>query len=538
MHVPLLPIAEIAYKRHQKPGDLPVAQAHTEVQVPQWKMLEPDEPATRSGLAVVMLTAVAVRLWVVATQTYVVFPDETFQYLEPAHRLLFGSGVITWEFLDGIRSWFLPAILAAVIWLVSLISPHPEAYVGVLRTMCVLASLSVPFVGYRLTARRFGPQPALLTGLLCAFAPDLVYFAPVIMTEPLATYAALLAIWLGDGTSEQSPTGRRLLAAGLLFGLAISLRYQYAPVLGGVAMLQHARRPRNLAIVAAACMAVVVPVLGVLDALTWGAPFQSVWLNYHRNATQGVSDAMGTQAWFYYAAYPVVAWGALAPALLACAVLGGVRVPVLGAVVLCTIAMHSFIPHKELRFIFLSTACLPVLVGVGLVGLLRRLPRWSHDAQGAMAAGGIALVISGYTAVSYRNVTPADAWHRDRSILQAVAAARMFPEACGLAIRSVWLYRTGGYTYWHRDVPIYFETWDDAQKIDHATFTVRLENRLHGRLVSQYSAVYLPANAGRFNILIGKRDDPLSGFSEQSCHGNGSTDDPELCVFTRAGSCD
>src|SRR5271157_4049627 len=41
-------------------------------------------------------------------------PDEIFQTLEPAHRLVYGYGVTTWEWREGIRSWVLPAFLAGV----------------------------------------------------------------------------------------------------------------------------------------------------------------------------------------------------------------------------------------------------------------------------------------------------------------------------------------------------------------------------------------------------------------------------------------
>jgi hypothetical protein len=481
----------------------------------------------------------AVRLWIVATHSYVVWPDETFQYLEPAHRLAFGSGVITWEFLDGVRSWFLPGILAGVMWLVALVDPDPRAYVLIIRLLCVFASLSVPFVAFRLAARRFGPVVALLTGLLCALASEAVYFAPVIMAEPLATDAALLAIWFGDGVGESPPAWRRLLAAGLLFGLASSLRYQYAPVLGVVALLQHARSPRDLAIVAAGGIAVAVAVLGVLDAMTWGTPFQSVWLNYLRNATQGVSSAMGAQAWSYYVAYYPAAWGMATAALLACAVLGAVRVPVLAAVVLCTIGLHAMTPHKELRFVFLATACMPMLVGVGLGLLLQRVPRLRLTGVGAPLAAALAVAISAWTAfATYRDASPADIWHRGRSMLQATAEARVYPGVCGLAIRTAWVYQTGGYTYWHRDLPIYFETWDEAQKFDLSTFRLRLESVLDSRSVPQYPDAALPANTGRFNVMIGARTDRLPGFSERGCYGRGPVDDPVYCVFTRPGGCE
>src|SRR6202020_644688 len=107
----------------------------------------------------------------------------------------------------------------------------------------------VPFAGFQLAARRFGLTTALLVGLLCAFAAETVYFAQVVMTEPLATDAALLAIWFGDGARDHPRPRGRLIAAGLLFGLACSLRYQYAPILAVAALMQHVRRPRDLALV-------------------------------------------------------------------------------------------------------------------------------------------------------------------------------------------------------------------------------------------------------------------------------------------------
>ncbi len=491
--------------------------------------------ANRVFLGLVLAAALAVRLFVVATHSYIAHPDETFQYLEPAHRLAFGSGVITWEYRDGIRSWLLPGLIAGVMRAVALVDPDPAAYVTTLRVLCVLASLSVPFVGFQLAARRFGPAAGLLTGLLCAFALDVVYFAPVIMTEPLAADAALLAIWLGDGADR--PTRRRLIGSGLLFGLALSLRYQYAPALAVAALLQHARAPRRLAIVAAATIAVAMPALGLLDQVTWGAPFQSVWLNYLRNATQGISTAMGAEPWWYYAGYYYLACIAASP-LLGFAALGGLRVPALGGAVLCTVILHSLVAHKELRFVFLATAGMPILIGIGLAVLLNAIPRLRPTATGAPVAAAVALAVAGATGLAtYQSATPADAWHRDRAMLQATAAARLYPGACGLGIRSIWVYRSGGYTYWHRDLPIYFETWDDAQKLDGTTFRLHLASVLAGRPVATYPGSALAANADKFNVMVGPPTDGLPGLSRLACYGSGSVDDAEYCVFARPGGC-
>jgi hypothetical protein len=497
-----------------------------------------DPGASRAGLAVVLGAALAVRLWIVFTHTYVIWPDETFQYLEPAHRLAFGSGVVTWEFLDGIRSWLLPGIIAGVMRAVAAVDPDPAAYVLVLRLQCVVASLAVPFVGYRMAARRCGPMPAMLAGLFSALASETVYFAPVIMTEPLATDAALLAIWFGDGARDRADGRRRLLFAGLLFGIAASLRYQYAPVLALVALLQHVRDRRGLAIVALGGGGVVVLALGALDTLTWGVPFQSVWLNYLRNATQGVSGAMGTQAWFFYPAYWLVAWGAAGGLLMACAVYGAVRVPLLGVVAVGTMALHALAPHKELRFVFLATACMPTLAGAGLGCLLQRVRALRPPSVGAPVAAAVALALAGYTAyASYGEASPRDAWHRHRSLLQATAAARDYAPACGLAFRAPWLYHTGGYSYWHRNAPIYFQTWDEAQELPGSTFRLRLESVLDGKPVPQFPGTSLAEHADRFNVIIGAPGEELPKFSGAGCFGSGGKDDPTYCVFTRPGGC-
>jgi 4-amino-4-deoxy-L-arabinose transferase-like glycosyltransferase len=495
----------------------------------------------RASLAFVLLLALAVRLWIVLTHTYIMFPDETFQYLEPAHRLAFGSGVITWEYLDGIRSWLLPGVLAGVMRLVAAVDPDPEAYILVLRLMFVFASLAVPFVAFRLVQRRCGLTAALIAGLLCACSIEAVYAAPVIMSEPAATYAALLAIWLGDDIEDSRRPRARLLAAGLLFGLASSLRFQYAPILGIVVLIQHARSTRNLLIVAAGGLAVVLAVFGVLDTLTLGLPFQSVWLNYVRNVTEGVSAAMGEQAGLYYVGYYMTAWDAGAPLLIALAILWATRAPLLAAVVVCTIGLHSFLVHKEPRFIFLAVVCLPMLIGAGIGRLIERLPprlsRVLERRRGLAAVLGL-LMAGGMAASTYAKATMADAWHRDRSMLRATAAARDVPGVCGLGIRVARVYRTGGYVYWHRDAPIYFETWERSQRLDSSSFRMRLDSRLNGQSVPHYPDEAFAANATRFNVILGGPNDGLPGFAKAACYGSGQADDPLDCVFTRPGGCD
>ena len=67
-------------------------------------------------IAWVALLALALGLRVGFASCYPNFfhADEVYQTLEPAHRLVYGYGVIPWEWRTGIRSWILPVFLAGV----------------------------------------------------------------------------------------------------------------------------------------------------------------------------------------------------------------------------------------------------------------------------------------------------------------------------------------------------------------------------------------------------------------------------------------
>jgi hypothetical protein len=62
-----------------------------------------------AGLAVLMALAVVLRLVPTVFEPSMVWADEIFQTSEQAHRLVYGSGLVPWEFQLGMRSWLLPA---------------------------------------------------------------------------------------------------------------------------------------------------------------------------------------------------------------------------------------------------------------------------------------------------------------------------------------------------------------------------------------------------------------------------------------------
>ena len=116
------------------PSDLSAANT---VQSVEWRAWIAAAAAQRLALPILLLAALALRVGNVWTQLYVVFSDETFQYFEQGHRLAFGSGVLPWEFQDGIRSWLLPGLLAGLMRLTATFSDDPLLYVRATRVLCV-----------------------------------------------------------------------------------------------------------------------------------------------------------------------------------------------------------------------------------------------------------------------------------------------------------------------------------------------------------------------------------------------------------------
>ena len=49
-------------------------------------------------LPLILVLAFVLRATFALTTHYIAHPDEVFQYLEPAHRLVFGQGIVTWEY--------------------------------------------------------------------------------------------------------------------------------------------------------------------------------------------------------------------------------------------------------------------------------------------------------------------------------------------------------------------------------------------------------------------------------------------------------
>ena len=332
----------------------------------------PPSAGLLAGLSVLLLAAFALRLGVALALPSQGRPDEIFQNLEPAFGLLTGDGIVTWEWRQGVRSVLFPGFLSGLIWLGTALGFGPAGYLALIWALLAALSTSIVAAGMWFGWRAAGAAGAVLCGVLLAVWPDLVWLGPKTLIEVQAGHLLPLAMWLAATRGARPGTGR-LVATGLLLGLAFALRFLYAPALGVVAIWACRLSPRAWLVLAASA-AVPVAALGVTDWIAWGTPFQTIWRLYEANIVDGVVREFGDPlpvTW--YLSHYAQAWGAAA-VLLGVAATAGAREARLPALVGAAILLsHSALSHKEATYIYPALPCLLILAGVGTLRELRRL---------------------------------------------------------------------------------------------------------------------------------------------------------------------
>src|SRR5438445_9338091 len=92
----------------------------------------------------------AIRVWLSFNDDGIYWPDEIYQSLEPAHRLVFGYGIVPWEFIDGARNWAFPAFVAGLFQVGRLFGDDPRGYLGLTRLAFSAIGIATAVGSYRL----------------------------------------------------------------------------------------------------------------------------------------------------------------------------------------------------------------------------------------------------------------------------------------------------------------------------------------------------------------------------------------------------
>jgi phosphatidylinositol glycan class B len=437
------------------------------------------------------LAIVAPRAYLAVSDQGVIWADEIFQTLEQAHRLAFGYGLVPWEFKQGARSWLLPGVLAALLKVL--------AFVGVKTGLGLAVGMKLLFAGLaaatfypllRMAQAWAGLVAAVLLAALAAVFPAVLLYGSRAMTEVATAPLLAWGIWLlwpfGMGTADAvaarpSPlrarwTGARTLAlAGALFGLATVLRYQNLVVLGPIVLIVTLRSGWRSALGLALAMVVVLLAGGLLDWVTWGKPFQSLVVYVRFNLVEGGANQWGVSARSFYGTTLWATSGPVFVVVLLGFAAGLRRTWPVALPVLVFVAAHSVISHKELRFLYPVLPLFLLCSAVGLGLLLGKLPlsrTWRRTVMAALAMlllGTLGLRALRMTFSDIGQVMPSPelggptsrlVWGAFDERNRLLSVAGTHADICGLAAPGINPYWTGGYTYFHRRLPL---VWSEAR---------------------------------------------------------------------------
>ncbi|MCY1075110.1 glycosyltransferase family 39 protein [Archangium lansingense] len=403
------------------------------------KPSSPLKPAWERRIAIVgAVLAVAV----VALKRGRQHPDEVFQFLEPAHGLAFGYWIMAWEWVEGLRNWAVPGVLGGILALCRGMGiEHAWALASVVWACCAAVQAWGTLALFRLVEERDGREAALLAAAVHVTWGGWLLYAARPLADSLSV-APLLGALLWAWRARARDDLRAGFWSGVLLGLAFVVRYPSAVFGVPIAVsLLVARRWRSLA-GGALGVGVVLLGLGLLDWLTWGAPWHTLWKYFEFNILTGGSVKFGTKPWWWY--LPTLA--GMVPLLLVWHFGRGLaRRDLLAGSFVFYLGVMSLLAHKEIRFL---APLLPLFV------VLAAGPAWRTLSQRVSSRRVLGGLVGVYALSSLAAATVVMPGGLATEQIDALVFAGRDPSLTGLIVAGQQEWNVSGRFYLRRDVPL------------------------------------------------------------------------------------
>ena len=225
--------------------------------------------------------------------------DEVFNYWEPLHYLLYGSGLQTWEYSPSfaLRTYAypllhaLPAVLAeSVLGLTSRISIFYAV-----RTVLALLCCSAEIFFVRAVQRKYGTRVATFTTIFLLFSPGMFLSSPTFLPSTFV----MLALTISMAAWFDHSYGLALAAATI--GTFLSC-WPYVAV-SFVPLGLDALARRNAFAVIGWCLVlliiIILPMLAI-DAHYYGYMSFTPWNIILYNVVENKAELYGVESWTYY----------------------------------------------------------------------------------------------------------------------------------------------------------------------------------------------------------------------------------------------
>ena len=438
----------------------------------------------------------ALRLLAAFSADWTYRSDEIMQYLEQAHRFVFGAGFMAWEVRFGARNMLVIAPAAGILALCKGASAGPACYIPAVELFYAAFSLALPASLYFIVRRMHGEAAGRAALVLSCFWYTFVVFAPHLMPEQTAAiliFAGLACVPPSDAALS-AKGGVRLFLAGFFIGLGGLLRLPYIPIAGLLGILILIKAPARRAPAALGGALAALLVAGGADWIVWGGfmhstfAFMDLWA-----LTDGFASmwSISEGAEWYAPMHRLAACSAgLWPLLFVLAAtdwrrhwlsLGGMIVLLAVHAVTLTIAYsHVFLALPLCALMFGGISARPPEY---LRGFLRDGKTFIAGALALLSFAGAAQSLPGQPAAFWTSVRhPHFFFYESPLLLAARFLSRVPPEKMRAVVWNapdpIW---TGGYYYLHHPVP----QWHEGMKVHRPG----LEGRPLGAFASHYVAL-------------------------------------------------
>ena len=409
-----------------------------------------------------------VRLYYFMTGGGIHHADQHMQYVEPAHWFSTGNAWLPWEYQRGVRSWALPASYGALLEFADILNFRGWAAHRFLAFHNAVLSMAIIPAAYRLGAAIANDKPGTATSagfglaIWCALFPPMVAFSPHTLSEVhgLVVTTWAFAFWAelrGSQGEERGRARNMALGLGLLIGVAVWLRFTLLAFFP-IVFLDLLWRQRREFVWALLSFFFVLLCMGILDAVTWQYPFQSIIEYFRYNLIEDGASNHGVSPWYMYV--ETLFWERLGwafPLIVVPFFWSFRRQRALGSVALFALLAFSCIRHKEERFLLSVWPVFLACVWLGSEDLVERLRRLVSNPAGlgGIVWGRNALLCLQLLCVCAAGFVGAEKirLHRQEGLFLAQDFVGQQADASGLLVDDR-LHLSGGYTLLAKNIPL------------------------------------------------------------------------------------
>lgn len=242
---------------------------------------------------------------------------------------------------------------------------NPDTKMMIIRVMHAIFSLLVVSSGYKIALKYSNRQTANQIGMLLAVFWFMPFLAVRNLVEIVAIPFLLWGLYIVIDAPDRKKPWKWYLIAGIILGVAFSIRFQTLIFVGGIGLiLLFSRKWLETAILALGVLFSIVIIQGVVDIIIWGRPFAELTEYILYNIVH-----KGDYGYNNYLMYPEVILGVLVPPVSIFIVYGffrtGRKYLFVFLPTFLFFAFHEYFPNKQERFIL---TMLPFFIITGMIG--------------------------------------------------------------------------------------------------------------------------------------------------------------------------